>query len=78
MFDTPLLGRLLTERGAGLTIPDREMTTDAVREHVRRLIEEPGFGRESGRLRAEMLAMPAPNDAVPELERRTADIRSNR
>ncbi|MDA0638484.1 activator-dependent family glycosyltransferase [Nonomuraea sp. MCN248] len=75
MFDPPLYGRLLAGRGAGLTIPDREMTPGGVREAVRALVEEPGFRHEAGRLRAEMLAMPAPNQVVPALEERVAALR---
>lgn len=75
MFDPPFYGRMLAERGAGLTIPDREVTGHGVREAVRRLTEEPEFGHEARRLRADMLAMPTVNEVVPELEERVAALR---
>jgi glycosyltransferase (activator-dependent family) len=73
--DAPLVARSLERSGAGLTIPMNETTGTRVREYVVRLLEDPKFTEGAARLREEMLAMPAPNELVPELERLTTKYR---
>ncbi|MFG3440070.1 activator-dependent family glycosyltransferase [Nonomuraea sp. NPDC047897] len=74
-FDEPLLARGLVRAGAGAAVPSAEVTAAGVREQVVRLLESPSFAEGADRLRAEMAAMPAPNDIVARLERLTAEHR---
>jgi glycosyltransferase (activator-dependent family) len=57
----------IADLGAGLRVEPSAATGAAVRESVIRLLTEPSFLDNVGRLRDEMLAMPAPNDIVEEL-----------
>ncbi|WP_188193687.1 activator-dependent family glycosyltransferase [Nonomuraea sp. SYSU D8015] len=75
MFDEPLLAQRLAEQGAGLRIPSEELSGWRVREELDRLLHDPAFHRAAGRVREEMLAMPSPNQVVPELERLVAELR---
>jgi glycosyltransferase (activator-dependent family) len=56
------------EVGAALVIEPREATGELVRDAVVRLLGEESFRRDVTALRDEMLAMPAPNEVVGELE----------
>jgi glycosyltransferase (activator-dependent family) len=70
IFDEPFLAAYLERNGAGLTLPSGEATGDRVREQVVRLLEDPSFAKGARALWEEdMLALPTPNEAVPELER---------
>ena len=53
----------------------RDASGQKVREHLLRLLGEPSFAEAAGRLRAEIEAMPTPNELVGELERLTAEHR---
>ncbi|GII90691.1 activator-dependent family glycosyltransferase [Sinosporangium siamense] len=72
MFDEPVRAKRLAEEGAGLTLQPAEVTGEKIRACVERLLGEPSFAEHSARLRAEMLAMPSPNDVVPQIEELTA------
>ncbi|MEV0321983.1 activator-dependent family glycosyltransferase [Streptomyces sp. NPDC050658] len=64
-------GPRLEAAGAGLWIPGddpEELSGPRIREHLVRLLDEPGFREGAGRLRAELAAQPAPAEAVRELE----------
>jgi glycosyltransferase (activator-dependent family) len=67
-FDQPALARKLTEQGAGLDIHSAQVTGQAVRRSLLRLLDEPDFRRKARELRTEMLDMPPPNEIVPRLE----------
>ena len=54
--------------GAGLALVGPELTPDAVRAHVRTLLEDPGYRDGARRLRAEIEQMPGPEGAVERLE----------
>ncbi|MER5649373.1 activator-dependent family glycosyltransferase [Streptosporangium sp. NPDC002524] len=75
LFDEPLLAERLAGRGAGLVMHSRDATGPRVREHLLRLLGEPSFTRAAADLRAEIEAMPTPNELVPQLERLTAEHR---
>ncbi|MEU4804127.1 activator-dependent family glycosyltransferase [Actinosynnema sp. NPDC023587] len=72
--DAPPLARRTAAQGAGLTIYYSEVTGEKVRAGLVRLLEEDSFTESAGRLREEILALPSPNDVVPELERLTARL----
>ncbi|RKT54698.1 glycosyltransferase (activator-dependent family) [Saccharothrix australiensis] len=74
-FDEPIVARALAAQGAGLTLPPDQVTGTAVRDHLLRLLTEPGFGERAHALRAELLAMPGPGDLVGALEELTAKHR---
>jgi L-2-deoxyfucosyltransferase/glycosyltransferase DesVII len=72
-------GPRLERAGAGLWIPGdapEELSGARIREHVVRLLDEPAFREGAARLRDELLAMPTPAQAVPELERLANHYRS--
>jgi UDP:flavonoid glycosyltransferase YjiC (YdhE family) len=75
MFDDRFIGRYAHNQGAGLAMPMAEVTGARVREAVRRLLAEPAFRANAGRLRREVEDMPTPNQLVPELERLTVKYR---
>ncbi|MER6173024.1 activator-dependent family glycosyltransferase [Streptosporangium sp. NPDC001681] len=74
-FEGPLLGRTLTEHGAGLAIPSALGTGRAVREALLRLLDEPAFRKRAEDLRDEMHDLPTPNELVPQLEELVAKYR---
>nr|AXL06649.1 activator-dependent family glycosyltransferase [uncultured bacterium] len=74
--DQPQLARKLADYGAGLEIHATEATGAGVRESLLRLLAEHSFRQRARDLRAEMLAMPAPNDVVPHLVELTEKYRA--
>jgi UDP:flavonoid glycosyltransferase YjiC (YdhE family) len=75
-FDQPMLGRMLTDHGAGLAMHTSEATGDNVRDSVQRLLTEPGFAKRAKDLRDEILDLPAPNEAVGRIEELTVKHRT--
>lgn len=71
LWDTQVKGELLQEAGAGLYLP--EVTPEAARDNIVRLLEDPAFAAGARALRAEVLAEPTPNDVAAVLEKRAAD-----
>ncbi|GAB2737907.1 activator-dependent family glycosyltransferase [Amycolatopsis magusensis] len=67
--------RRIAELGAGLRIEPGDATGAAVRDAVVRLLGEASFGDSAGLLRAEVMAMPAPNHIVGELVELTEKYR---
>ncbi|GAA1078480.1 activator-dependent family glycosyltransferase [Nocardiopsis composta] len=76
LWDAPVKARRLAELGAGAMIGPAELTGEAVRAQVERLIADPSVAAAAGRLREEALADPSPADLVPELERLAARHRA--
>jgi glycosyltransferase (activator-dependent family) len=74
-FDEPELARRAGVQGAALVIRADTATGPAVRDGVHRLLHEPEFAGRAARLRDEILAMPTPNQIVPQLEELTAKYR---
>jgi hypothetical protein len=66
--DEPPLAQRIADRGAGLRVHPRTLTSAIVRKSVHRLMTEPSFHDSAARLRDEMLTMPAPHEVVPRLE----------
>ncbi len=62
----------MTRQGAGLAIPHDRATGENVRAALLRLLREARFAERAAALRGEMLALPTPNELVPELERLAA------
>ncbi|QFG24797.1 activator-dependent family glycosyltransferase [Actinomadura sp. WMMB 499] len=76
-WDTALKAQAVEAAGAGLRLPPmREFSADALRGSLARLLDEPSFAESARKLRRETLAMPAPNDVVPQLEALTAEFRA--
>jgi glycosyltransferase (activator-dependent family) len=73
-FDEPALANNLAGQGAGLTIPAGQVSGQAVRENLLRVLHEPSFRRQAGRLRDEMRAMPSPGEVVTQLEDLAATV----
>ncbi|MEU5553668.1 activator-dependent family glycosyltransferase [Micromonospora sp. NPDC047793] len=76
-YDQPIYGRLLSRMGAGLDMATGQATGDAVRTAVLRLLHEPTFKAGAARLRDETLALPSPNQLVPQLEQLTTKYRTD-
>ncbi|MFD9718048.1 activator-dependent family glycosyltransferase [Streptomyces sp. NPDC059076] len=68
--------RKVEQLGAGLYRQAERFTADELRAMLVRVLTEPSFAHNAGRLREEMLAAPAPADLVPVLERLTAAHRT--
>lgn len=76
LFDLGVRAEHLAAEGAGLAVPPTELTPDLVRSGVSRLIGDPSFRANAARLRAEILALPSPNDAVTAIEERVSRHRA--
>lgn len=74
--DGPALAAGAAAIGAALVLNPRETTGADIRNGVLRLLSEPEFRAGAQKLRAEMLATPAPNDLVATLEQLVADHRA--
>lgn len=74
--DAPPLARRVEAQGAGLTVYYSEVTGEKVRTNLLRLLEEPSFREGAARLRDEIMALPSPNDLVPELEKLAGTLNS--
>ncbi|MER6362663.1 activator-dependent family glycosyltransferase [Kitasatospora sp. NPDC001527] len=66
----------LEDAGIGIHTHARELTAQAVREGIERLLGDPSFKENAERVRAEIQATPSPADLVPVLEKLTAEHRS--
>ena len=58
--DRPANAAVVAERGVGLVCPPAEITPDAVRDRLVRLLDEPGFAKSAADVRDEIAAMPSP------------------
>lgn len=74
-LEAHLYAPYVTGRGAGLTIDHQKDSTSEMRKQLLRLVEEPSFQAGADALHADWLALPAPADIVPTLERLTAQFR---
>ncbi|MGW0811615.1 activator-dependent family glycosyltransferase [Nonomuraea sp. NPDC002799] len=75
-FDEPELARRAAAQGGSLTIRADQATGERVREGVLRLLGEPSFADRAAGLRAEIRALPSPNELVARLEELTVKHRS--
>ncbi|MFD9075900.1 activator-dependent family glycosyltransferase [Streptomyces lasiicapitis] len=66
-LDAIWLARGVTSYGAGTDLRVAEATGERVAHEVRRMLTETSYAEGARRLRADMLAMPAPAEAVPHL-----------
>jgi UDP:flavonoid glycosyltransferase YjiC (YdhE family) len=58
----------LLATGAAAALRGDEATPEAIRGGIEDLLNKPDYQLSAGRIRKEMLAMPAPAAVVPELE----------
>ncbi|WP_086824100.1 activator-dependent family glycosyltransferase [Allokutzneria sp. NRRL B-24872] len=72
VWDNAYRARRTAEIGAGIAVPQQELTPAALRSGVLRLLEEPGFAEGADRLRREMNSDPSPGEVVVTLEKLTA------
>jgi glycosyltransferase len=61
--------------GAGLGLYSSDLTAEGLRERLVRLLTDPSYARGAAALRDVIQAAPSPNDAVPVLEKLTAERR---
>ncbi|MFI9272605.1 activator-dependent family glycosyltransferase [Kitasatospora sp. NPDC052896] len=66
----------VADRGAGLLIPNTELTAEKLRDQLSRLLTEPAFTEGTAALYREMREAPGPAELVPVLEDLTAKHRS--
>ncbi|HEY0807138.1 MAG TPA: activator-dependent family glycosyltransferase [Pseudonocardiaceae bacterium] len=76
--DGPSLAQKVAAQGAGLALHVFQGSGGPVKDRLLRLLREPKFQRAADRLRAEVLAMPAPNEVVGDLEKLTTEYRGAR
>ncbi|RZQ61164.1 activator-dependent family glycosyltransferase [Amycolatopsis suaedae] len=67
-FDAPEFARRAAAQGGSLTIRADEATGRLIRDGVVRLLTEASFTEKSAELRDDLLALPTPNELVPEIE----------
>ncbi|AUS81147.1 glycosyl transferase family 28 [Actinoalloteichus sp. AHMU CJ021] len=65
----------LEELGLAISVPAAELTPQALRDGLSRLLTEPAFREGAGRISDEIGAMPSPNEIVPVLEKLTSEHR---
>ncbi|GAA1458399.1 DUF1205 domain-containing protein [Nocardiopsis exhalans] len=65
--ESSITAEYVTSRGAGLRLDHRTQTVEDMRESLRRVLKDPAFRRGADRVRAEILASPAPSAVVAAL-----------
>ncbi|MFG2050660.1 activator-dependent family glycosyltransferase [Micromonospora sp. NPDC048935] len=75
VFENSYRARRTAEVGAALVIPQSELTPQALRDGLLRVLTEPRFAEGADRLRRESMSDPTPNDVVPTLEKLTLQHR---
>lgn len=78
LWDAPLKAQQAERLGTGIAIRPEELTADALRAAVVRVLNDPSITAAARRQRDELLAAPSPAEVVRILERLTADHRSGR
>lgn len=69
----------LESRGAGVYAGNSStFTADALRDSLKLVLDDPSYAANAAQLRAEVRAMPSPNDVVRGLENLTAEYRTSR
>ncbi|MET0234362.1 MAG: activator-dependent family glycosyltransferase [Kibdelosporangium sp.] len=76
--DGPSFAQKIAAQGAGLALHVFQGSGRPVKDRLTRILREPKFQRAADLLRAEVLAMPAPNEVVGDLEKLTAEYRAGR
>lgn len=71
-WDTIVKAQRNEDLGAGICLPAEQADVPSIRAAVQRLVDDPRFKAGAQKLRDELLAMPSPAAAVPELERLAA------
>jgi glycosyltransferase len=72
--ESTVTAEYVTARGAGLPL-DINVSVDAMRKQLVRILEEPSFKAGAARVYEDVLSTPSPNDIVPILEKLTARYR---
>ncbi|MFY1614728.1 activator-dependent family glycosyltransferase [Micromonospora sp. WMMD736] len=75
VFENSYRARRTAEVGAALVIPQSELTPQALRAGLLRVLTESRFAEGADRLRNESMSDPTPNDVVPVLEKLTLQHR---
>ncbi|MGW4377192.1 activator-dependent family glycosyltransferase [Streptomyces albidoflavus] len=75
-FDGPLLAGRAAAQGSTLAVTADRITAAGIREGVRRLLDEPEFGRRAAALSEEIAGMPGLPEVVAQLEERVAAHRA--
>jgi UDP:flavonoid glycosyltransferase YjiC (YdhE family) len=75
ILDAAVRQHMFAQSSAALTFAPEEVTGEALRSALVRLLEEPRFRDGARRLKGRMRAMPSPAEIVPTLERLTAEHR---
>ncbi len=69
LWDKAGLAEMLVEQGAALVVDHEQVTAEALRGQLARLLDEPLFGECAAKARARAEEAPTPHEIVPELER---------
>ncbi|WP_434595315.1 activator-dependent family glycosyltransferase [Streptomyces sp. A5-4] len=70
-WDEPVQSRYVADRGAGIAIPDEELSVEALRKALEAILGEASYREGAAALRTDVGAAPSPNELVPVLERLT-------
>jgi UDP:flavonoid glycosyltransferase YjiC (YdhE family) len=76
--DGPSFAQKVAAQGAGLALHVFQGSGRPVKDRLTRILREPKFQLAADRLQAEVLAMPAPNEVIGDLEKLTAEYRGVR
>jgi glycosyltransferase (activator-dependent family) len=73
IHDTPARASRLQALGAGVCLPHESADGDGVIAAIDRVLRDPGLQEEAGRLRGQVMSMPAPSEVAAELVRRVQE-----
>jgi UDP:flavonoid glycosyltransferase YjiC (YdhE family) len=73
--DGPSLAQKVAAQGAGLAVNLSQASGALIRDRLIRILEDPAYTQDAALLQEEVLAMPAPNQVVGDLEKLVTDHR---
>jgi glycosyltransferase (activator-dependent family) len=73
--DGPSLAQKVAAQGAGLAVNLSQASGALIRDRLIRILEDPAYTQDAALLQEELLAMPAPNQVVGDLEKLVTDHR---
>ncbi|WP_327028757.1 DUF1205 domain-containing protein [Micromonospora sp. NBC_01740] len=75
-IESSVTARCVAERGAGLVLDIKNLSVDAMRKQLVRVLDEPAFRQGADSLYDDLLATPSPTETVPVLEKLTRRYRA--
>ena len=75
-IESSVTARCVAGRGAGLVLDIKNLSVDAMRKQLVRVLDEPAFRQGADSLYDDLLATPSPTETVPVLEKLTRRYRA--